>query len=212
MATQPCTNIAQIVVELTHTTEKIQNTFYYEKTDGYAVGDILDLASEFDTAFLAEIMPNYSTDVSFSRIVVTDLSSLAGERVVVTPVAPIAGAEVSESAPAVVALSVQKLTGSRGRGQQGRVFVGPIPEAYLSLNQVTAAYAQRFIDGYTAIDTAIALWQPTCGPVVLSRYSNGVKRPIGIGLPILSYGTTNLLVDVQDNRLPQHKRRRTLVP
>lgn len=212
MATQPCPNIASVVFKLTSDSQSIQNTMYFEKSGGWVAGDMADLASTAEGAWLANMLGHYCNDVTFIGVTATDLTDLTGERSITTPDFGNVGTALGESAPANVAFAIQQQTGNRGRGKQGRLFYGPIPNSNVRENVMTQAAADAVVSAWEAVVTAILAGVPGTTHVVLSRYQGGAKRPSGIGLPVFGLGYSNLYIDSQRDRLPFHKRRKHTTP
>jgi hypothetical protein len=169
----------------------------------------MDIISDaWEESWRTEMMPHYTGEVRLNRVVAVDLTSLNTERAVTSAPTNTIGTFSGESSPSSSAIAIQKQTGSRGRGKQGRLFVGPLPESQVVFNTISATWADAYITSLIATIGVITDAFPTAVHVVLSRYLNGVKRAAGIGLPVLHIGYTNLNLDVQKDRLPDHKRRR----
>lgn len=212
MANQPCPNIASVVFKSVYDSQNIQNTMYFEKAGGWVAGDMADLASTAEAAWIAQMLGHYSNDVTFMGVVATDLTSLLGERAITTPDFGNVGTATGTSAPGNVAFAIQQQTGNRGRGKQGRFFYGPIPSGSIAENVIQQTPADGVVASLDAVVAAIVAGVPGASHVVLSRYAAGVKRPDGIGLPVTGMGYTNLYLDSQRDRLPFHKKRKITTP
>ncbi len=209
---QPCPKIAQCTVELQADSQSVFQDWYFEKTSGWLHGEMETLGLAVMGEFQSNLLPHFATDVTAIRVVATDLSSLASERAVVPfPLTP-AGGTAGHSLPNNVAWSIQKQTGNRGKGRQGRIMWGPIPTSSVVQDTVQSAYADPVMIDIFAYITAVTGILGGIGHVVLSRWDNKVWRPAGIGIPVTSMGYTNLVVDSLKLRLPQHKRRRITTP
>lgn len=206
MATQPCPDIAQLVFTFQYDAQTIQNTYYFENTGGYGVGDMTTLASAADTAIAASLMADYNADVNYLGVTATDLTSLAGERHRIERATPVPGGGVGTSAPGNVAFCITKLTGSRGKGQQGRVFIGPLPDDAVTGDLASETWAGNYLADLNTVIDAIKAAKAGTQHVVLSRYEGGVKRPFGIGKLVTGMAPQNFYVDSQRDRLPFHKK------
>lgn len=208
MATQPCPGIAQVTIQMQYDAQNIQNTLYFENTGGWATGDMTALASAIDTAWGTSVMPDYAADVSYLGCTATDLTDLSSERHRVERATPVAGGTPGTSAPGNVAFCITFLTGSRGKGQQGRIFVGPLPDDSVTGDKVSEVFANAYqVDLETTIAAGEAS-KPGTQHVVLSRWENKVKRPFGIGKLVTGVAPQNFYVDSQRDRLPFHKKHR----
>jgi hypothetical protein len=197
---------------MTRDGQAVFQDFYFKHGTSWASGNMSVLASEAKASFLAEYPALFTNEVAFVRVVATDLTSLASERAVEPFAAGVVGEAVGGAAANNVALSIQKQTGNRGKGKQGRIMWGPIPAANMTANQVSSVYAALVIAAMDALVAAVIAEFPTAQHVVLSRWDNGVWRTEGIGIPVLNIGYSNLYVDSMKDRLPQHKRRRITSP
>src|SRR5690349_13622370 len=117
MATQPCPNIAQVTLELESDGQKIQNDYYFAHAGGWSAGDMQTLGDAFRSAAVTHLPGKYCGDVTFIRVVATDLTSLAGERYVTQFAPGTVGTVGGQSSPNSVALALEKSTGNRGKGQ-----------------------------------------------------------------------------------------------
>lgn len=212
MATQPCPGIAQVIISLQYDAQNIQNTLYFENTGGWIPGDMENLATAIDTAVAGSLMADYGQDVSYNGVTATDLTDLSSERHRIERVPAVVGGTVEDSAAANVAFCITFLTGSRGKGQQGRIFVGPIPDSQVLENKVTSIWANAYLVDLETVIAAGEASKPGTQHVVLSRWENKVKRPFGIGKLVTGVGPQNFYVDSQRDRLPFHKKHKKLTP
>lgn len=212
MATQPCPNIAQAQLQFYSDNELIEHSLYFEKDTGWTSGSITALAAEVGTQWATTVMPDYPEEVALYRCIATDLTSLEGSRAVYELPVPAAGSIIGGPTPNNVCFAMQLGTGSRGRGKQGRLFIGPLARADVTADKWLEARAEATATDIQSVATAVEAALPGANWVVLSRYSGGVKRANGIGLPVLSVGYSNLLTDSQKDRLPQHKKRKKRTP
>lgn len=209
---QPCPGIAQVTLHFAFDNQNIQNNLYFENTALWGVGDMAAIAAAVDPQVVAHVMPNFCADMKYLGCVATDLTSLTTERHSTVGSISQIGTEAGESAPANTCLAISFLTGSRGKGQQGRVFMGPLPQAAVNGDVVSTVWAGLMTSALDEIVTAAKAVKPGTQNVVLSRYLGGVKRPDGIGKLVTAIAPLNFYADSQRDRLPfhkRHKRRRT---
>jgi len=212
MAHQNCPNIAQVTIEMECDDQAIINDYFYEKPGGWVPAEMAEVANTFRSEWQSHMLTLYSEDVQFNRVVAVDLTSLSTERSVDAFSPGTTGTVTQPSAPNNVCWALTKATGTRGRGQQGRVFVGPIPETSVSSNSIAEVYANDYIAALQAVIDGVTIAIPTAYHVVLSRYHGvdanhkPIPRAVGIGLRVLARSYTNLDTDSQRDRLPGHKK------
>jgi hypothetical protein len=213
MAHQDCPNVAQITLEMECDGQSIFQDWYFLHPGGWPLGAMQTLANDFRSAFQSDYPTLFSVDTSFIRVVAVDLSSLATERAVDAFGPGETGTVTGVSAANNVCWAVTKSTGQRGRGQQGRIFWGPIPAASVVSNSISESLANNIIGAINAVISAGLTGFPTAQHVVLSRYSGvdpvthkPIPRPFGVGLPVHSMTYTNLDTDSQRDRLPGHRK------
>jgi len=109
------------------------------------------------------------------------------------------GEITGEDVPGNVAFALKFQTGHTGRSARGRNFISGIPEDAVTGNTITEAYADAYRDAYTSIATALN--SGGFPMVVVSRYTLGAKRTVGLTLPVTVISYTDLNIDSQRNRL-----------
>lgn len=209
---QPCPNIAQVTIEMEYDGQSIFQDYYFEKMGGYSTGDMSSFASAAVTEVSSEYPSLFTADVKFIRVVATDLTNLTKERHVQPFAAGLTGSVTGQSVAGNVAWSVQKQTGNRGKGAQGRIMWGPLPESNVGANTIDGTFAGLIVAEIVAVCDNIAAAVEGSFHVVLSRWENKVWREFGIGKPVLNIGFTNLTLDSMKLRLPQHKKRKITAP
>jgi hypothetical protein len=208
MATQPCPDIAQAQIQMMCDAQTIEHSFYFKRDAGWTEALITALAAEMGTQWVLHMMADYPAAVTAVRAVATDLTSLAGSRAVYEiPLTP-GGSDTGDVSPNNVCLAFQVSTGNRGRGRQGRIFYGPMSIDHISGDQVAEVHADAVKGDLAAVTAAILAAIPGTQWVVLSRWLDGAKRAEGVGIPAQGIVYTNLYLDSQKDRLPQHRKRK----
>src|SRR5215203_288643 len=117
----------------------------------------------------------------------------------------VGGVLLSQALPLNVTLAVTAVTGSRGRGRQGRTFWIGLSETQVDENVITNTSQDNIVDDMNALKTAV---EAVAGQelVVLHRYAAGELLPEATYSPIITYAVRDTTVDTQKNRLPNHRR------
>lgn len=213
MATQPAPGIAQVEMILTDDAQRVQNTFHVDKGGGsaWSVVDLDALLDCFYDTYWASIKPLVGSAMSLISLVATDLTSLTGYKVARAIDPPEAGTNASPILPNSVTKAIRLDTGSRGKGENGRIFVPSLSEADVTNNTVAGATLAAWVAALEGLKTAIPAAIPSAALCVLSRYLGRAKRPEGIGRPVVHVNTANATVDVQKDRLPGHKKHKKII-
>lgn len=212
MAHQDCPNIAQVTIEMEADGQRIFNDYFFERPAGWSAGDMQALANDFRSEWQSNMLGFYAATVSMIRVVAVDLTSLTTERAVDSFSPGENGSSASAATPNNVCWALTKSTGTRGRGQQGRIFVGPLIETAVTANQISETYANEYLAALQIVLDGAILGLTGAYHCVLSRYHGvdvnhkPIPRAVGIGLRVLALTYTNLDTDSQRDRLPGHKR------
>jgi len=201
MAFQRVPETAEAVLSIGSQGIIMTNTFYFRKTGGYGQVDIDDLAAAVDGWVGAHYRARLSAEATYFGTNVRGLDQVNDLTAVNTTSAGIGGV-VGEILPLNVSFAIKRLSGLTGRSARGRIFVPGIPTSQLDANEnfVLATYADGNVDALNElkIDAALAGWQE----VIVSRFENNVKRPLGVLFVVVNYAYTDLIVDTQRGRLP----------
>lgn len=151
-----------------------------------------DSTQRFDTASALTITGVRMTDLTTS----TGLSQINGY----------GGATPNGSGTAAlpnnVTATITKATPLRGRSYRGRNFIPGIDRTELTAtdyNILLPASVAAFVSNWVALDAALVAGG--FQPVIVSRFSGGAPRLVGVATPITSY-RMNDVIDSQRRRLP----------
>lgn len=215
MATQPAPGIAQVEMILTDDAQRVQNTYHVDKGGGAAwtLPELETLLDCFYDTLWADIKPLVGSAMTLISLVATDLTSLTGYKIARAIDPPEAGTNASPILPNSVTKAIRLDTGSRGKGENGRVFVPSLSEADVTNNTVGGVALAAWVAALEALRLAIPGAVPGAFLCVLSRYLDKVKRPVAIGRPVVHINTANANIDVQKDRLPGHKKhKKRIIP
>jgi hypothetical protein len=114
----------------------------------------------------------------------------------------VAGQSATNPTPSNVCIAIKRSSSFTGRSARGRVYVGPIPVGHLQTDEnfVGATWVANIIAGLQDMrdDMSAIGWQE----VIVSRYSNNVKRAVGVTFAVVNYDNVDLRVDSRRDRLP----------
>jgi len=161
--------------------------------------DLSNIGSALASYWVAEMLPLQSNALTLTQVVVTWLAVENGVQAVfgVTPVAP--GGQVSAGLPGNVSLAVSFRTGLSGRSFRGRNYLAGLTEGQVTGNEISSTAAAAFVDVYEGLLPTLTALSLT--HVVVSRFAGGLPRVSGVATPVVSYLTTDLVVDSQRRRL-----------
>lgn len=200
MAFQAVPDTAQITVEYTQNNEICLNTFYGLKPGGYNLTELGQLANSIDNGVGASWLPIQTQDTTYNRTIVRGLA-LENDLEVVDSGNFGPGLALFRGSPNNVTYSIKKSSGLTGRSARGRCYWIGLSNADLDINEnrVTGGAAVAIIAAVEAIRVATAVlgWQP----VLVSRFSGGVQRLIGVTFPWVSTDAVNDNIDSQRRRL-----------
>lgn len=208
MATQPIPNTAQVDMKYLVNGEGVENVYHVLSDDGWNASTLSDLADVMTTWENAAPNSNRSAACSLIEVICTDLTSLDAARFVKAVNPPIAGQLVSDALPNNATFAVKANIGSRGRGRSGRSFWVGLAESQIDLGHMDTASADDIVIAMNDLIDAIVAGSSAWTLVVAHRVADGVPLPVGTTSPILAYSYSDLSIDSQRDRLPNHKRHR----
>lgn len=207
---QPAPGVLQVEMVFTDDAQRVQNNHYVDNgTDtAWTTGAINGVLDVFQTTYWPAIRVLLPTTTSLQSIVATDLTSLTGKKVIRNIDPAEAGTAASPGLPNSVTKAIRYDVGTRGKGQNGRLFLPALTEADVTLNRVAGATLTAWIAALGDMRAAIIALVSGYTLCVLSRYENKAKRAEAVPRPILDFDYPNDYVDVQKDRLPFHKKKR----
>ncbi len=203
MAFQSVPDTAQINMVYTLNGEPCQNSLYGHMAGGYILADLIALATQIDVQINSSFLPFQPVEAEYLR---TEVRGLASENDLVTSVNTNAGPgrAVSASLPNQVTYSIKKESGLTGRSARGRLYWIGIPRGVLdplNENLITAIRSGEFVQGVDDMRVginAVGTW----AAALVSRFTDGAKRPTGQFFPWVSTTAVDLVLDTQRERLP----------
>lgn len=200
MAFQAVPDTAEITVVCRQNIENITNTFHAKLVGGYDLADLITLAAAVDVAVATFWLPIMTLDCIYLR---TEVRGLAVENdlAVETEASAGPGLDAVEGLPNSVTLSIKKTSGLTGRSARGRLYFMGLPSNDLSTNE--NQWAQATVDAVVAAVEAmrIAIVTTPWVPVIVSRFTAGLPRAVGVTFSWLANVAVNINVDSQRNRL-----------
>lgn len=203
MAFQAVTDTVEIDMIFTLNGVAAQNVFYAKKPGGYALPDLVTLATQIDVNWQG----NWRTEQPLEAVYVrTEIRGLAVENDISTSNNTSAnpGSDISPTLPNNVTFAIKKESGLTGRSARGRTYWIGIPQDKLVAadeNTLSAAFIAALVANVDSVRTsinAVALWEP----VLVSRFAGGVQRAFGVTFPWISSTNVNVVIDTQRGRLP----------
>ena len=203
MAFQAVPDTVSIQIIYTSNAVFVQNSFYAELVGGYTLADLVALAAGIDGQVAGTWLAQQNPNAIYVR---TEVRGLAFENDLTatnsTSNGP--GVFVSEAAPNNVTLSVKKTSGLTGRSARGRTYWIGIPRTQLEAvneNLFMPAYVTAVENAVDSIRTQI-IALPSWIPVLVSRFTAGVQRPVGVTFAWNGTTCVDNIVDTQRGRLP----------
>jgi len=199
MAFIPVPDTALVEIRGTYFGQEIENTLYFEKVGGYISADLADLAALVRAWFFDEMLPILTEDYIFREVVATDISTESGAIVFNTAETGETGAIASPGMPGNVCLAVSFRTGQAGRSYRGRNFISGLTEAAVDGNTLNETYRTAFGAAYSALLTVLEDTDFVWG--VVSRFTAGAPRVVGVITQIISVLVVDAFIDSQRRRL-----------
>lgn len=202
MAFQSVPETAEIVITYTENSETVVNVIGAKLAGGYALADLESLADAVDASIVADWLPEQVNTATYVSTVVRGLEDLNDFEATNSDGAGVGGlAEVGVTGN--VTFAVKKLSGQTGRSARGRLYWIGMPRSALqaNLNLLDPIPIADIVAAVEAMRLAIVTegWQP----VIISRFSNGLKRAQGEVFAWLTTSNTDNAVDSQRRRLSQ---------
>lgn len=200
MAFQSVPQTAEAVVRYTNNGVISSLTFYGLYPTAYDQTAIDDLAAAVDGWAGTDLRSILAQETAYTTTSVRGLENAVDFFSVNATGAGI-GSTTGEQLPGLVAFAVKRITGLAGRSARGRVFL-PVPQNDLGSdeNQVAGARVTAYVAALNVLraDMLLAGWTE----VVVSRYTLGAARPVGVTYPVTNYLATDTFIDTQRRRAP----------
>lgn len=207
MPFQPVPDTAQVQLVMAAGGINAQNTLYFRKVGGWDAGSLEVLAEQCTLQWDVFVAPAVTSDWALIEAVATNLEALDGTKKIWKPALPIQGDIALPSGPANASFAIKFGMPRRGRGISGRIFAVGLPESEMGPGSLTSGHANLLVvawkDFFTNVET-----EADCEHVVVHRVVAGIVQPIGSAEPVSSYSFTDLSIDSQKLRLPNHRKQK----
>lgn len=173
---------------------------FYRPTLGWDPDSLGDLGEAILSWEISHGRTRRSNQISCLGVECRDLSVKDSFVVAVAPSDPILGAMNSPTLPANVTLAISFRTPFAGRSFRGRSYWIGLAEGDVTGDFVSAGASQAILD---IMRELVEVPQPTLNAqlAVVSRYTNGQPRGVGIATPVTSVILVDRRVDTQRRRL-----------
>lgn len=189
MAFQPAPSIAGGTIHGLMDSQLVILDLNFFATGGISGISLGSLAAALGTWTTDQLAPLLSRDVTFNSVRCVDLGTQTGPEGNAGFTA--VGGVDQEAAPNNVAACISLRTDQRGRSGRGRNYIPGIPNTLVTLNTLDPTFMDDLINAYGLLvgaGTFVVGFQL----VVLSRFTGGVPRANGIGIPVTALRfTTN---------------------
>lgn len=150
---------------------------------------------------------NFMSDqLGLFEIIATDLTSLSGIRKVYPITPALLGNLSAGDLPANSTFAIKANIGTRGRGQNGRVFWPGLTTAQVTHEEMQKVAADDIVNALNQLRTNIAAVTGCDGLCIPHFMVGGVRPPSVSNSLVISYAYSDLLLDSQRDRLPGHKK------
>lgn len=192
-----------LMVELRGVCEasRMENTLYFHGSAGVTTTLATTLAANLVGWWNTSYKPLVATTFSLTEVYVTDLTAQNSFTVSYVTGLPSPGTSPGDQLPANASLCVSLRTANRGRSGRGRNFAFPTDEGRATGSFYTASYTNAVVAAYQLLMGA-GTFTPGLQLIVLSRFSGGVPRTVGLTQPVTAVLSVNQNVDSMRRRLP----------
>lgn len=189
--------------------EKAQNDYMFEFAAAPTADDLHNLVEAADTEWAVSIGGQTSRDWALYEIEARseDGAILLKDVRRMDPIVP--GELLDDTAPNNATLAVKFAIALRGRGLSGRVFHIGLGESTITGGYVSGTYAGNIVTAHRTFAEFIES-EAAATHVVAHRYAGNppVRLPAGVPHEVIGYSYSDLAIDSQKLRLPNHKKRR----
>jgi len=179
----------------------INNLYFRNEVDGssnlLAINDVTDAVAVWYNNNIINIL---SEDVVGTVARGVDMSTNPGLEVELTY--NVSGGVASEAAPNNVAAVPSFRTGVGGRSFRGRNYISGVPNSQILINVLDNGFVANVITAYMQLLAGGGVLPANWEWVVVSMFSAGAQRPVGLTTPVQNVIFTDTIVDSQRRRLP----------
>lgn len=210
MAFQPVPHTVTLILRFQSTDgSRAQNDLNFEYPGVPTEEDLNDLLGAASTAFTSNLATQISRDWSLYELECRSEDAAAPIKAILRPNPAAQGLLAQDGCPANSTFAVKLGIGTRGRGASGRLFFVGLGQDNVDVGYLTEAYAAVIVQEVRDFCFYIANDQGATH-VVVHRYEGNPPVRLAAGIPraVTSYSYTDLAVDSQKLRLPNHRKRK----
>jgi len=199
--------VARFELKYTLPGTTIANIFHVRcTTTSWAEVDLDAVEQAFEDWFTTTGSQYINDSCFLYEITATDLTSMSGLRKVYPIDPPLAGNMNNELLPANVTFAMKASISTRGRGTSGRTFWPALGDTQVSNENITGAAANLIRTALNTLITDIGAVTNVDALVIPHFVVGGVRPPTVSASDVISYGYSDLVLDSQRCRLPNHKK------
>lgn len=200
MAFQAVPDTAEIVIEYIGNGTTLNNVLHATLVGGYTLADLTALGVAVDAAIAANWLPIQAVAFGYQKTTIRGLA-LENDQEVINNTNAGLGLSANAPPPSNATLSIKKASTQTGRSARGRLYWIGMTVNQLQTNENLFSFA-----AVTAITAAVeamrvAITATAWTPVIVSRFTGGVKRPFGVTFFWANTIAVNDTVDSQRRRL-----------
>lgn len=176
------------------------NTYYAKRAGGYVQSDLDQLANTVDAIHQTDFRPLLSSSVTYVKTDVRGLE-LANDLFATDNSGSGVGAVSGDMLAPHSSLAIKRASAFTGRSARGRVYWPGVTASQGSGGNnatVTTAFANAAVAAVDEIRQGIIGLGMT--PVIVSRFTGGAVRSVGVTFEWVNTSVTNLAVDSQRRR------------
>lgn len=130
--------IYQVTYQMSAGGQAVENVLHFRELNGASTPAQIRSSAE---GYLAHVAPLISNQCIFSNIIIKQMTPVAFDETVGPPVSTGSGTDSGALGNLQVALVLTKRTGTAGKTHRGRIYIGGISNAQMSVNIINASYA-----------------------------------------------------------------------
>jgi len=200
MAFQSVPETAEIVITYLHQAEQMVSTMHAQLVGGYSISTLQLLADAVDAAMPTTFLLQQSVEAQYINTTVRGLE-LENDQEAIANANTGPGLLAGIALPGNVTLSVKKGSGLTGRSARGRLFWIGLNRSQLQTNENFVLTASTLAIVAVVEGMRVAIAATTWTPVIVSRFTGGLKRATGKTFPWTVTSAVNDTVDSQRGRL-----------